>query len=60
MEETMIHLKRPRFQDGKLMLIAGLSERYTCETSSGIPGAVAGKLAYRAIDNYTGPGGPNG
>ena len=37
MEETMIHLEIPRFQDGKLMLIAGLSERYTCETSSGIP-----------------------
>lgn len=37
MEETLTALEPPRFLSGKALLIAGLSERYTCETSAGIP-----------------------
>jgi AraC family transcriptional regulator len=32
------HLKAPRFQTGKPLLVAGLGERYTCESGAGIPG----------------------
>jgi len=31
------HLEPPRFEDGKPFLVAGLSERYTSETSAAIP-----------------------
>ncbi|MFM0221270.1 AraC family transcriptional regulator [Paraburkholderia dipogonis] len=38
MDETLLtHLEPPRFEDGKAFLVAGLSERYTCETSAAIP-----------------------
>jgi AraC family transcriptional regulator len=38
MDETLIaNLEPPRFENGKPLLIAGLSERYTWETSKGIP-----------------------
>lgn len=38
MDETLLaNLEPPRFKNGKPLLIAGLGERYTCETSKGIP-----------------------
>jgi AraC family transcriptional regulator len=38
MDETLLtHLEPPRFEDGKAFLVAGLSERYTSETSAAIP-----------------------
>jgi AraC family transcriptional regulator len=33
----VVDLAPPRFEDGRAMLIAGLSERYTFETNKGIP-----------------------
>jgi AraC family transcriptional regulator len=39
MDSTLIdHLAPPRFETGKSLLVAGLGERYTCETSAAIPG----------------------
>src|ERR1700716_4014534 len=39
MDSTVIdNLQAPRFQTGKPLLIAGLGERYTCETGAAIPG----------------------
>jgi AraC family transcriptional regulator len=38
MDETLfIKLEPPRLVNGKRLLIAGIGERYTCETSAGIP-----------------------
>ena len=38
MDETLLAtLEPPRFENGKPLLIAGLGERYSCETSKGIP-----------------------
>lgn len=38
MDETLFtHLEPPRFEDGKLFAVAGLSERYTYDTSNAIP-----------------------
>ena len=38
MNETLLeNLEPPRFEDGKALLIAGIGERYGCETSAGIP-----------------------
>ena len=38
MDETLLtKLEPPRFENGKPLLIAGLSERYSCETSAAIP-----------------------
>jgi AraC family transcriptional regulator len=38
MDETLlINLEPPRFENGELLLIAGLGGRYTCESSAGIP-----------------------
>ncbi|SIT36882.1 Transcriptional regulator, AraC family [Paraburkholderia piptadeniae] len=38
MEESLLaHLEPPRFVDGTPLLVAGLSARYNCESSSGIP-----------------------
>ncbi len=38
MDETMLtNLEPPRFENGRTLLIAGLSERYTAETSANIP-----------------------
>ncbi|MEM5339172.1 AraC family transcriptional regulator [Paraburkholderia azotifigens] len=36
-ESLLAHLEPPRFVDGKPLLVAGSSERYHCESSSGIP-----------------------
>lgn len=36
-EELFDHLEPPRFEDGRPLLIAGLSERYNCESSRAIP-----------------------
>jgi len=61
MDETLLTtLEPPRFENGRPMLIAGLGERYSCETSAGIPaqwqrfvpyigniqGQVGGRVAY--------------
>lgn len=35
--EVLDKLEPPRFVNGKPMLLAGISERYTCDTSAGIP-----------------------
>ena len=38
MDETLLtNLQPPRFESGRTMLIAGLSDRYSAETSAGIP-----------------------
>lgn len=38
MNQTLLtNLEPPRFETGKSFLIAGLNERYTCETSAAIP-----------------------
>lgn len=38
MNETLLtHLEPPRLEDGKPMLIAGLGERYSCDSSKAIP-----------------------
>ena len=38
MDETLLaHLESPRFEEGRTLLIAGLSERYNSETSANIP-----------------------
>ena len=38
MDETLLtDMQPPRFETGRTMLIAGLSDRYTAETSAGIP-----------------------
>jgi AraC family transcriptional regulator len=36
-ESLLASLAPPRFENGKPLLIAGLNERYTCETSTSIP-----------------------
>jgi AraC family transcriptional regulator len=38
MDQTLLErIEPPRFEDAKPLLIAGLSERYSCESSAGIP-----------------------
>jgi len=37
MQQAITNLPRPRFVTGKPLLIAGIGERYTCESSAGIP-----------------------
>jgi AraC family transcriptional regulator len=37
MQETLTNVEAPRIENGKLLLIAGMGERYSCETSAGIP-----------------------
>lgn len=37
MKETQVTLEPPRFVDGKRLLIAGMGERYSCESSKAIP-----------------------
>lgn len=38
MDQTLLdHLEPPRFEDGQPFLLAGLSERYSCDTSNAIP-----------------------
>lgn len=36
-EQPAADLPPPRIETGRLMLIAGLNQRYTCETSAGVP-----------------------
>jgi AraC family transcriptional regulator len=49
-ESLLTHLEPPRFEHGKPFLVAGLGERYTCESSTAIPsqwqrfGALFGKV----------------
>jgi AraC family transcriptional regulator len=39
MDSTIIdNLQAPRFETSKPLLVAGIGERYTCESSAGIPG----------------------
>jgi AraC family transcriptional regulator len=46
LDETLIEdLKPVRFENGKPLLIAGLGERYTWESSKAIPGAMAAPCA---------------
>ena len=37
MDQTFTELEAPRFENGKLLLIAGLNQRYDCNSSAGIP-----------------------
>jgi AraC family transcriptional regulator len=37
MQQTITTIPAPRFENGKALLIAGIGERYTCESSAGIP-----------------------
>ncbi|MDB5801034.1 MAG: AraC family transcriptional regulator [Rhodocyclales bacterium] len=37
MDETFVDVEPPRFESGRLLLIAGLRERYDCTSSAGIP-----------------------
>jgi AraC family transcriptional regulator len=37
MQQEISNLAQPRLESGKALLIAGLGERYTCESSAGIP-----------------------
>src|SRR5882762_8773482 len=51
MDSTVIdNLQAPRFLTGKPLLVAGVGERYTCETSAAIPGQI-GKVAYGVCCN---------
>jgi len=63
-EQLLENLRPPRFVDGKAMLLAGLRERYTRESSAGIPAQwqrfnaymghipnAIGKAAYGALYN---------
>ncbi|QCP53257.1 AraC family transcriptional regulator [Trinickia violacea] len=36
-DDLITQLEPPRYEDAKALLIAGLGERYTCETAAGIP-----------------------
>lgn len=68
-EARLVDLAPPRLETGRPLLIAGLGERFTCETSLGIPalwqrfaphiGAVpgqVGKVAYGVCGNSDGAG----
>jgi len=37
MTQTLTEIEEPRFLNGKILLIAGIGERYTCESSAAIP-----------------------
>jgi AraC family transcriptional regulator len=37
MQQHISNLEPPRFENGKTLLIAGIGERYSCESSAGIP-----------------------
>src|ERR1700712_1240472 len=57
MDSTVIdNLQAPRFQTGKPLLIAGLGERYTCESSAGIPGQW--QRFHQSVQNIPGRIGP--
>jgi AraC family transcriptional regulator len=37
MTQTLAEIEAPRFENGKILLIAGIGERCTCQSSAGIP-----------------------
>src|SRR5882757_11535111 len=53
MDSTVIdNLQAPRFETNKPLLVAGLGERYTCDSSAGIPGQW--QRFHRTVDNIPG------
>src|ERR1700694_5901612 len=53
MDSTIIdNLQAPRFETSKPLLVAGISERYTCETGAGIPGQW--RRFHQSVDNIPG------
>jgi AraC family transcriptional regulator len=57
MDSTIIdNLHAPRFQTGKAFLVAGVGERYTCESSAGIPGQW--QRFHQTVENIPGRVGP--
>jgi AraC family transcriptional regulator len=53
MDSTVIdNLQPPRFATGKSLLVAGVGERYTCESSAGIPGQW--QRFHRSVDDIPG------
>src|SRR6201990_2568629 len=57
LDSTVIdNLQAPRFQTGKPLLIAGISERYTCESSAGIPSQW--QRFHQSVQNIPGRVGP--
>jgi AraC family transcriptional regulator len=57
MDSTLTdNLQAPRFQTGKPLLVAGIGERYTCETSAAIPGQW--HRFHQSVANFPGRIGP--
>ena len=57
MDSTLTdNLQAPRFQTGKPLLVAGIGERYTCETSAAIPGQW--QCFHQSVANFPGRIGP--
>src|ERR1700676_4340970 len=57
MDSTVIdNLQAPRFQTGKPLLVAGIGERYTCESSAAIPGQW--QRFHQEVENIPGRIGP--
>ena len=53
MDSTVIdNLQAPRFVTGKAFLVAGVGERYTCDSSAGIPGQW--QRFHQTVDNIPG------
>src|SRR3954453_12732208 len=53
MDSTLIdNLQSPRFQNRKSLLVAGIGERYTCESSAAIPGQW--QRFHREVENIPG------
>jgi AraC family transcriptional regulator len=53
MDSTLIDdLQAPHFQTGKSLLVAGIGERYNCESSAGIPGQW--QRFHQSVENITG------
>ena len=57
MDSTLTeNLQAPRFQTGKPLLVAGIGERYTCETGAAIPGQW--QRFHQSVANFPGRIGP--
>ena len=57
MDSTLTdNLQAPRFQTGKPLLVAGIGERYTCETGAAIPGQW--QRFHQSVANFSGRIGP--
>src|SRR3984893_10446577 len=57
MDSTLTdNLQAPRFQTGKPLLVAGIGERYTCETGAAIPGQW--QRFHQSVSNFPGRIGP--